>query len=299
MAETSSDRVHRWLTLVPWLVAHSGISKADAARHFGISVAQLESDLQLISFTGPGLYGGELIDISFDDTTVTVFDHQGLTRPLALSVDEASTLLLGLQALQQLPDIDAALVAQVSDKLEMYAGARSQLSVQVDAHPFAATIATAIAQATDVVFTYVHPLRDDARVRTVTPIRVMSRDGIDYLTGWCLDAEAVRTFRLDRMLACALGGPSQTRPDTTEIPISNAALVAVDLRNEYLLERVPHTVVERGSMVVARVEFADLRWLAAWVIGAEGEIRVLEPLAVARGVSERAQSAHDAYRALD
>ena len=73
MAETSNVRLARLLTLVPWLTAHSGVSKAAAAAHFGLTIEQLESDLELITFTGPGLYGGELVDIYFDDETITVY----------------------------------------------------------------------------------------------------------------------------------------------------------------------------------------------------------------------------------
>lgn len=300
MAETSTDRVHRWLTLVPWLAAHSGVSKIDAARHFGITVAQLEADLNLITFTGPGLYGGELVDIAFDDETVTVYDHQGLNRPLELSLDEAATLLVGLQALQQLPDVDAALVAQVTDKLAAYAGARADLDIRVSASPYAATIATALQEARDVIFTYVHPVRDDATVRTVTPISVISRDGVDYLNGWCHAAEAIRTFRLDRMRDCAIGDPSSSLNAPTDLMpnVSNQVTVAVDAASQHLLERVSCEILERGATVVARVDYADEGWLVAWVSSAGGAIRVREPQPVADAVVRRAQAARNAYAAL-
>lgn len=301
MAETSTARVNRWLTLVPWLSAHSGVTKADAARHFGITVAQLEADLNLISFTGPGLYGGELVDIAFEDETVTVYDHQGLNRPLELSADEAATLLVGLQALQQLPDIDAALVAQVTDKLAAYAGARADLAIRVDASPFAATLAQALREQRDVSIEYVHPVRDEVSTRVVTPTSVISRGGIDYLEGWCHTAEAMRTFRLDRMQGCTLGAPSVVRPTPldTGIALSNAATVEVDAAAVHLLERVTCTILSGPAPTVARIDYADERWLVAWVVSAGGAVRVREPRPVADAVVRRAKAARDAYIALD
>jgi len=301
MAETSAARVNRWLTLVPWLAAHSGVSKAAAARHFGITVAQLEADLNLISFTGPGMYGGELVDIAFEDETVTVYDHQGLNRPLELSGDEAASLLVGLQALQQLPDVDAALVAQVTDKLAAYAGAGADLDIRVTASPYAATIATAIAQRRDVNIVYVHPVRDDAAERTVTPISVITRDGIDYLNGWCRTADGIRTFRLERMRACEVGEASAPIPAPVDAPgqLANHALVEVDPAAEHLLERITAKVTERGATLRARVDYADERWLVGWVIAGAGAIRVIEPSAVADAVARRSRSAREAYAALN
>jgi len=301
MAESSAERLTRLLTLVPWLAAHSGVSKADAARHFGLTVAQLESDLQLITFTGPGMYGGELVDIAFEDETITVYDHQGLNRPLDLSADESATLLVGLHALQQLPDIDAGLVAQVIDKLAAYAGAEADLDVHVRANPQAATIADALSQGRDVEFTYIHPIRDDATERTVTPLSVITRNGVDYLNGWCRTAGGRRTFRLDRMRACAVGEPSLPVPDEVDDPSlgSGQAVVEVSAAAEHLLERVPCTVLERGTTVRARVDYADERWLATWVAVGGGALRVIEPAGVAEAVAARVQTALDAYTALD
>lgn len=301
MAETSAERLTRLLTLVPWLAAHSGVSKQDAARHFNLTVPQLEADLELITFTGPGMYGGELVDIAFEDETISVYDHQGLNRPLELSADESAALLVGLHALQQLPDVDAALVAQVIDKLSAYAGTGSDLDVLVNASPHTATIATAIAQTRDVRITYIHPLRDDATVRTVTPVSVISRHGVDYLNGWCHTAEAMRTFRLDRMHTCTVEEPSApVAVDTDQATGTPAhAIVQVPAAAEYLLERVSSTIVERGASLRAQVEYADPRWLIAWVIGAGGALHVKEPVAVAHAVTERVRSALAAYTALD
>lgn len=300
MVESSADRLARLLTLVPWLAAHSGISKADAARHFGLTPAQLEADLELITVTGPGLYGGELVDIAFEDETITVYDHQGLNRPLELSADEAAALIVGLHALQQLPDIDAALVARVIDKLSAYSGAGAEVDVRVQSNAFAAVIRRALDSGHDLDITYIHPLRDDATERVVTPISVITRDGVDYLNGWCHLAGAIRTFRLDRMQTCSVGEPTgeppiQSGDDTTP----SSAVIAVPASEEHLLERISATILERGAELRVRVEYVDPEWLVRWAVSAGGRVRVIEPVHLRDAVVERARRALAAYAALD
>lgn len=300
MAESAPERLTRLLTLVPWLAAHSGVTKAEAAHHFDLTVAQLESDLQLITFTGPGLYGGELVDIAFEDETITVYDVQGLDRPLELSADESAALLVGLSALRQLPDMDAALIARVSDKLAPYASAGADIDVRVQPNPYAATIAGALRSGHDLDLVYVHPLRDEAGARRVTPVSVLTRDGIDYLNAWCHSAGAMRTFRLDRMQSCAIGQPSAPVPTYEPVAavLPASAVVEVDDAAEHLLEGVSSTVLARGSGIRARIDYADDQWLVTWVIAGGGAIRVLEPASARDAVGALVSRSLDAYRAL-
>ena len=48
---------------------------------------------------------------------------------------------------------------------------------------------------------YYVPGRDEATERDVDPMRLLIVEGRTYLEGWCRRAEAVRLFRLDRVLA--------------------------------------------------------------------------------------------------
>lgn len=298
MAESSNERLRRLLTLVPWLASHSGITKAEAAAHFDMTVAALEADLALVTVTGPGLYGGELVDIYFEDETVTVYDAQGLLQPLQLSSEESATLLLGLQALQQLPDSDSALIARLVDKLGLTPDAA--VAVQVQPSPFAEIIGQALSAGCDVEFDYTHPVRDEVSHRTVTPARIVTADGRDYLIGWCHSAEASRTFRLDRMRDCRVGGATTSHPD---LPLvlgapANQATVVLPATAGHLLESVPATVTERGAMIQATVEFGDDAWLVAWLIACGPQVRCLRPERIARAVAQQRTSARDAYTAL-
>ena len=50
----------------------------------------------------------------------------------------------------------------------------------------------------------------------VDPLRVFVLDGYGYLEAWCYSAEALRTFRLDRIAAV----------EVTDVPMSSAHDVA-------------------------------------------------------------------------
>ena len=103
---TASDQLARLLSLVPWLRAHPGVSKAEAAAAFSISVDQLEKDLQL-AFTCelPG-QPEVFIDIDYlDSDRVSVIDAGSIDRPLRLRADEAVSLLVGLRSLAAVPGL--------------------------------------------------------------------------------------------------------------------------------------------------------------------------------------------------
>lgn len=298
MAESSNDRLRRLLTLVPWLAAHSGVSKVEAAQHFGLTLTQLEADLSLITVTGPGLYGGQMVDLYFDDETITVYDAQGLLEPVHLTSDESAALILGLQALQQLPDMDPGIVASLIGKLGGEDAAPG-VEVRIPASPLVSTITEALAAGHALRITYVHPLRDDATERVVTPIRVVTRDGVDYLHGWCHTAEAQRTFRLDRMTRCeAVAAPAipvpEDRPDTPQ----QMARIEVAPTHEYLLEHVPANVRSRGQLIEADVRYSDERWLIQWLLECGPHVRCVEPAHVVAGVTSSARAGLAGYAAL-
>ncbi|MHB0928356.1 MAG: WYL domain-containing protein [Candidatus Nanopelagicales bacterium] len=298
MAEASNARLTRLLTLVPWLAQHSGISKQEAAAHFGMTVAALEADLELITVTGPGLFGGDLVDITFEDETVTVYDAQGLVEPLRLTAEESSALLLGLHALQQLPDVDAAVVAGLIEKL----GERNDaaLEVQVSSGPYVTRISEAIATGQDIRLQYLHPVRDDRSDRVVTPVNLITRDGVDYLLGWCHLVQTYRTFRLDRVQGCEMVGPAAAAanpPGELDRP-SNQATVVLPAALEYLLESVPARIEQRGSELVASIDFGDDAWLVGWLVGCGTQVRCLTPERIAHSVAQKRADSRAAYAAL-
>jgi predicted DNA-binding transcriptional regulator YafY len=141
-------------------------------------------------------------------------------------VDEASALLVALRMLAELPGLEErSALSRTVAKLEAAAGAAgavsAQLAVQLDdrgsSRSAAAQIRDAIDRGRRLHLSYYVPGRDEATERDVDPMRLLVVEGRTYLEGWCLRAEAVRLFRLDRVLALAVldqaaSVPAQAQP---------------------------------------------------------------------------------------
>ena len=122
--ETATARLARLLTMVPWLVNRQGIDLQQAADDLGVSVEQLEADLNLLFLCGYGQLPDELIEADWEEGRVFVGNADTIARPLRLGVDEAVTLVVGLRALREVPGLgERDAVERALAKLEDAAGA--------------------------------------------------------------------------------------------------------------------------------------------------------------------------------
>jgi predicted DNA-binding transcriptional regulator YafY len=224
MTTTSTDRLARLLALVPYVVSRRSVSLAEAAAAFGVTEKQLIDDLNMlwcVELRAPDPYCP--IDLSYEGGEITVTEAESIARPLRLGVDEASALLVALRMLTQIPDLrDRDALSRVIAKLENAAGAAgavsSRLAVEVHARPGVLTrIQDALTRGRRLHLTYYVPGRDENTERDVDPMRLLFVEGGAYLEGWCRRAEAVRLFRLDRIvdlsiLAVAAEVPADAEP---------------------------------------------------------------------------------------
>jgi proteasome accessory factor C len=218
----AAERLPRLLALVPYLRTHPGAELSEVAAVFGVDVKQLNDDLNLLWVCGlPGGGPGDLIDFAFEGNTVTVIEAQTLDRPLRLTADEALALRVAARALADVPGLaerDALESAQA--KLAFASGAlpdpgSAEPIMQVALEPESEALATvrrAIDERRQLELRHLVASRDEVTQRTVDPMRLVSVDGRWYLEGWCHLAEAVRLFRLDRMVDASLGGPAEPLP---------------------------------------------------------------------------------------
>ena len=314
--DTAATRLSRLLALVPWLSAHEGVTVDEAAAHFGVSQEQLQNDLWLLICTGrPGHMPGDLVDIQFwdEDGRISVLDAQTLDRPLRLSPDEAAALLVALRVLAQVPGLhDRAALAGATSKLEAAAGealAGAQgLTVTVDSArdpEVSAAVTRALAEGRRLHLRYVGAL-DERTERDVDPMRVLTLEGRSYLEAWCRRAEAVRTFRLDRIEeAKVLDVAAEVPEDAEPVDLGAGALrpegapVTLELAPEvaWIAEENPvDSVTDLGDgrlRVVMPV--ADERWLVRLLLRAGSSVTVLDRPDVVERVRAEARAALAAY----
>jgi proteasome accessory factor C len=322
---TASDQLARLLSLVPWLQAHPGVAKTEAAAAFAISVDQLESDLQL-AFTCelPGR-PEVFIDIDYlDSDRVSVIDPASIDRPLRLRADEAIALLVGLRSLAAVPGLadrsalDSAL-AKIEDAAgRIGVGLGPGGSESAPAPPPGSSgdptvaVRDALATRRRLHLGYWVPSRDEITERDVDPYRVVTVDDAAYLEGYCHASEAVRTFRLDRVTHAEVLDVPATPPDgrTTRVretpavfhPSQEDTVVVLDLGPEarwvpeyYACEQVqPQPDGPDGSLRVS-LRTADPRLVVRLVLRLGGAAVVVEPREVAESVRRAAGEALAAY----
>ncbi|WP_246267026.1 helix-turn-helix transcriptional regulator [Nonomuraea typhae] len=227
----SADRLPRLLALVPYLMSHPGAQVGEVAEVFGLSEKQLIDDLQLVWMCGlPGHTPGDLIDVSWDGGEIVIDNADTIARPLRLGIDEASALLVALRMLGAMPEfaeVPGDALPRVVAKLERAAGegaaaVSSQVAVDVDAAPDALPrVRDALTRKRRLSLRYYVPGRDEVTPREVDPTRVMVVDGRTYMEGWCYRAEAMRLFRLDRVVGVdVLDVPADPPADAEPIDVT-------------------------------------------------------------------------------
>jgi proteasome accessory factor C len=313
----SAERLSRLLAMVPWLLQRQGVGLDEAARHFGITQTQLVKDLELLFVCGtPGHMPDDLIEADWESGQVFLGNADAIARPLRLSVDEAVALLAGLRTLAQVPGLhERAALESALTKLSAAAGdaasSASALSVDLGRGNREDVLTAAregVRRHRRLHLRYLVPSRDEATERDVDPMRVMNTGDRWYLEGWCHRAEAVRLFRLDRVVGIEVLDVDGTPPpdavgrDAGErlfTPSPEDVVVTVDLEPaaRWVATYYPvEHVVELGEgrlRVTLRAASAD--WVPRLALRLGGELRVVTPPELAGEVRRRAGEALAAY----
>src|SRR3954470_8189893 len=207
----SLAQLPRLLALVPYLLQHPGVQTAEAAEVFGVTEEQLRRDLNLLWLCGlPGHGPGDLIDLEFEGDTITLLEPAGVTRPLRLDAEEALALIVALRTLAETPGLaDRDSVDRALAKVEEAAGGaaapagRVEVAVEGEERVLP-VVREALERGRRLHLDYYVPGRDENKERDGDPLRLVLVDGRSYLEAYCLRAEGVRLFRLDRVVAVQL-----------------------------------------------------------------------------------------------
>lgn len=312
----SQQQVIRMLALVPYLQGNDGVPVNDVAAEFGVKPKVIRDDLRLLMYTGTGEYAGELIDFDLTalerDGIVHIRDAEFMTRPLRINAREGVALIVALRTLRasasgsQLTVIDSALA-----KVESAVG--DSVSTPVDVvvddvdRAIHGTIVHALTTGKRVAMSYATATRDVRTDRFVDPRRLFTEQGKLYLEAWCLKAEDLRFFRLDRILAAEVTTTDIEDHDASPRDLSDGFFtvgaetpyVLVDLhpRAHWLTEYYQVDLLDRNDDGVwrAKIYGADLEWLRRLVLRNAGSVTVIAPETVRSQVIDDARVALQAY----
>jgi proteasome accessory factor C len=201
-------RLQRVLALVPWILAHPGVTIAELATRFEVSELELERDLELLPMCGlPPYTADRLIDVSVIDGGVEIRLAEYFERPLRLAPAEGLALLAAGRALLAVPGSDTeGPLATALVKLDDALGAPGSLAVDVGASDHLERLQDAAASDERVEIDYYSFARDEMTTRVIDPWRVFHAFGTWYVAGWCHRAGGERLFRVDRARAVRATG---------------------------------------------------------------------------------------------
>lgn len=313
MSESAGSRLARLLALVPWLLAHDGVTIRETADHFRVTEAELERDLWLLVVSGlPGHGPDQLVDIDFwDDGVIHVIDPQTLDRPLRLTPEEAMTLLITLRTLAQIPGIENRMalhgaMAKIETALGTTVDSGSVPDVDLGlSREIGRVIDEALLSSGGLQITYRSGTRDDVTSRVIAPLQVEAVDGVAYLEAWCSQAEGVRTFRLDRIITAeAVDRPSAPQDGNVALgssrthPPTESVLLAVEPTDRWIADVHAGATTEgtddRGRTRV-RIPLYSREWCIGLVLGLGGAATVVSPPDLVTAVADRAALAASAY----
>ncbi|KUI38362.1 protein pafC [Mycobacterium sp. IS-1496] len=314
-----STRLVRLLNMVPYFQANPRITYTEAASDLGVTVKQLQDDLNQLWMCGlPGYGPGDLIDFEFSGDTIEVTFSAGIDRPLRLTSPEATGVLVALRALVDVPGmVDPEAARSAIAKIEQAAGAAGHdlgdtvTAVEEPApaeSEAAAAVRTAVRNARALMIEYYSASHDILTSRVVDPIRVILVADHTYLEAWCRSAEGVRLFRFDRIVdARVLDEPSAPPPPAVEAgpdtslfdadPALPSATLLIDRSASWMFDYYPLRVVRElaDGACEAAMTYASDDWMARFVLGFGSAVRVVEPQALADRVRQSAAAALLAY----
>lgn len=313
--ETATQRLGRLLGMVPWLLRHQGVGIEQAAREFGITEAQVESDLELLFLCGtPGYTHAELIDAQWEDGHIYLANADDIATPMRLTRDEAVTLTAGLQALSSIL-VNSEVAERTLAKLRKATSAADpgggQIALDLDdgsQHAVMTQLKQALATRRRVQMTYYVATRDETTERAVDIMRIVNLDGQWYLEGWCHRAQAVRFFRVDRIeAATVLDVDGTPPPEATPRDLSDEIFVPSESDLTVVLEATPQAawiadyypnegvVHGRDGSVQVTMRVADPALVRRLMLRLGGDARVVSPPEIADAVADEARAALAAY----
>lgn len=318
--KTSADlTVLRALDIVSYVVSQGSVTQAELRERFGLSKTGLATELTRLRMCGiPNGQHDELLDVEFDEDSVSISNAGPLSRPVNLSLAEAAAILIGLESLAAAPE--EAMEAGTREAVHEVAALVRGLRPELDDFDEIVAVRPALAENAELAQRLGTAAREHrlveldyaaghGGVRLVEPLRLLDADGQSYLQAWCRRAEAPRTFRLDRVvdarvlaetfdsraahLADLAPAAFSSGPEDAEAVLAFDADVA-DAAAAYRPEAQARL---SDDTLVVRVRSTRPEWIASLVASYGGRVRAVQPEALRASVSAELRSRLDAVNA--
>lgn len=321
----ASPRLERLLSLVPWVMAHPGVTVAEVCDRFKITREELAADLDLLFMCGLPPFGpGDLIVAYIEGDQVVIEEADYLARPMRLTRWEAVRLLVTGRALARLEGVtEAGSLKRGLEKLEAAlspeeaaaaAALAERVAVELEgtgAEPMLAELREAIADRRRLRITYYSFGRDEISEREIDPYVVFGALGNWYVSAHDQASKEQRVFRVDRIKEMTITDQTFELPEGFDaasvargplfVPSPLDVEVTLDLAPAagWVREITPHDHVHLRDDGWTRMTLrtAHFQWLARLVLRLGADVRIVGPPELAERVRETAKRALGRYGA--
>lgn len=297
-------RFERLLALVPWLKAHPYATVDEVAIAFGISSKEVEEDIAQLTLTGYGQSHGELFDIHYDKSGISVIDSLGIDRPIQFDTAEIGCLLVGIETLLSSGialDVPIEAIRSAQEKISKIIDSpgviRYLSGAIVDNEDTVTLIQDAISTKKRLSLTYWNHVRDDANQREISPLRIRGTDAYTIVDSYCHTSGGWRSFRVDHIVDIKLLDVDCDVNEEDFIDMQYV-IVEVDLpisRAEVLEELVVLKRDTKENTIRAFIQIVTPATLARSVRASGGKLRIIEPAEIAQAVTALNYEALAAY----
>lgn len=282
----TAERLRRLLVMLPWLAERGSVSTVEMAERFGLSVAELVTDLELAAMCGLPPYLDEVLDIIVDEDEVSLGIPRLFTRPLRLTASEAFGLIAAARAAAAVPGADpAGALQRAIDKLSVLVPA-DEVDVDLGAPPATEAFTQAVVEGEVMRVRYWSSSSQRTTERVLEPLRVYTDRGQWYLWAQDRTVDDRRVFRLDRFEDWEATGERFTLVDPGPLPAwfddvvdAVQVTVSVDASVAWVLDAVATRRVDSvdDGRVQAEITVVDEAWLGRLLLRLGPSVEVMAP----------------------
>ena len=271
MSDARNDQLERILNELPWLVKNTNVTISEFARAFSINEDQARKDLIQLTFVGPGQFGGELVDIQFDEYGIKVIDHQGHKSGFTISMVEINLFLISIYGLME-RGVNNKILKKIEFKLRNleHSEMKQKFDNKVD---FKILVDKSIDSREILLLDYIDSLFKVTRDRKIVVKNTYVIQGDQYLTAIDIQDRSIKTFKSDRILNLK-GTNAQSSLDVEEKDtVKNMARVAFTTpkwRSHTLIKEAINFSI-KDSLCEVEIDVYDYRWFVDLYLKLEGD----------------------------
>jgi len=289
--------------MLAYLRTNSPVELKTVAEVFDLKPAQIRRYCTLLNEARIGEFYGQNADVEIQDDEDGVWietrDSLGLDKQMRFTPDESIAIIGGLKYLEAMPFlVEQKTVAELLLKLQStFATTDSIIDIGVNAvNPqIVAMLKDAVSAHTCVEIEYGAAIDQKVTQRIIEPVALQANEGVVYVRAFCRSSEAMRTFRVDRILSAeALTEPGNSQETVSSDFSINSPNIQTRLRMlpEMLESFAPETVTDVTTvenLIEATVSVTNAAWLTSLVLASGGDIEVLSPADLREQVVHKAQ----------